>query len=455
MLPEKEDYAAFRQTIMAFMIATPFMTMGLGQGLYYFLPTEKERTRGRVLDAILIVLTMGTVFGTFLYFGGNELLAQRFSNPQVAALLLLLIPLCFAHAIMQLIAPILTILERIYSLTIFNIVSRVMIGILTICPVLIWVNPSAPLIGMTIGTGIACLAGLGLVFWYLPKDKLAPQADTINEILKFSIPLGVGGMIGALNLQLDKLIVSTMCTPEEFAVFSNGAIEIPLIGVLTGSIVAVLMVEMRKAVAENRHEEALELFRKTAIQTSYVLFPAAIFLFVFADSFISVLFSAEYSDAAYPFRIYLFLIPIRTVSFGALMIALGLNKVILFRGVITLIVNCILSLILVRIMGGIGAVVSTVATIFIWTVPCNLFFLSKSLSHPWWDLMPINRLFLIAARLTLYAITLVVLSWVTIDLPQFFRLSIGCAVAATWLMIWWNGKLYTLFDVKRLIAVRS
>lgn len=443
MLPEKEDYAAFRQAIMAFMVITPFMTMGLGQGLYYFLPTENTRTRGRVLDALIIVITIGSIFAAFIFFGGNEILATRFSNPQVASLLLILIPLCFAHAITQLFAPILTIQNKIVSLTLFNITTRVLIGALTIAPVLIWVNPTAPLIGMTIGACITCLLGLALLFFSLPKDDWTPQKNAMKELVKFSLPLGIGGMVGALNVQLDKVIVSMMCSPEEFAVFSNGAIEIPLIGVLTGSIVAVLMVDMRKAVVENRHDEAIALFRKTAIQTSYVLFPVAIFLMIFADSFVSVMFSSRYEGSALPLRVYLLLIPIRTVSFGALLIALGKNNAILHVSLTTLLLNVTLSIALVFLVGPTGAVISTVATVLFWTVPVNLYVLSKSLGCGWFSLLPLSSYLATCTELVWFVVILVIVYWITLNQPHLYRLVLATVTAGTWMMYWWNGRLYS------------
>lgn len=451
LLTEKKDYAAFRQTIMAFMIVTPFMTMGLKHGLFYFLPVEEKRTRGRVIDSLLIVLSTGSIFGIFIYFGGNKILAERFSNPQVAGLLLLLIPMCFAHAITQLIAPILTILDRIYPLTIFNVVSRLFIGVMTICPVLVWVNPSSALIGKMIGAIIVSLVGLALIFRFLPRDNWKPSASAIKEIGIFSIPLGFGTMIGALNLQLDKLVVSSMCSPDEFAVFANGAIEIPLIGVLTGSIVAVLMVEMRKAVAESRQTEALDLFRSIAVKTSYVLFPIAIFLFVYAEPFVTTLFSAAYSESAVPLKIYLLLIPIRTVSFGALLVALGLNNVILFRSLVSLLLNLVLSIVFVYLFGPIGAAVATVSVVLVWAVPCSVFFISRATESSWWRVLPLRHFLKVVLQLIFFGAVLILLALLTTRLPAVLQLLLGTTVAAIWMVIWWNGKLYNLKSMlKRL-----
>src|SRR5688572_20766022 len=88
----KEDLAAYRQTFLAYATVAPLIGMGIGQGMYYFLPVEKGRVRGRVMDGMAVAGFMGLLFALFIALGGNELLAQRFSNPKVANMLLWMIP---------------------------------------------------------------------------------------------------------------------------------------------------------------------------------------------------------------------------------------------------------------------------------------------------------------------------------------------------------------------------
>ena len=84
------------------------------------------------------------------------------------------------------------------------------------------------------------LVAIRIIFKNLPKDNASPSGKSMKEIIKYSAPLGIASMMGTIMLQLDKIIVSSMCTPEEFANYVNGAIEIPLIAVITGSISAVI-----------------------------------------------------------------------------------------------------------------------------------------------------------------------------------------------------------------------
>ena len=70
------------------MFVAPLLQLGVTQGIYYFLPKETERIRGRVVDALVVLAIMGLLFGVVIGVGGNHYLAGEFSNPQVAELLL-------------------------------------------------------------------------------------------------------------------------------------------------------------------------------------------------------------------------------------------------------------------------------------------------------------------------------------------------------------------------------
>ena len=439
---DKTDYAAFRQTVLAYMIVAPFLTVGLNQGIYYFLPEEKHRIRGRIVDVLLVLLISSLSFAAFVGLGGNELIAARFSNPAVAKLLLFLIPFVFANVVIQIVDPIMTTQNRVVELSVFSVFSRILAGVLTVVPLVLWTTPAAAIHGKVIGSLLAAGVGLWLIWKMLPKDDWRPSLASIWEMTKFSLPLGFASMVGVMNVQLDKFVVSSMLPPEEFAVFTNGAVEIPLIGILTGSIVTVLMVDMRQAILEGRSEDALSLFRKTAYKSSIVLFPVAIYLFIFADSFMVTLFSEEYLASSAPFRVYLLLIPIRTVAFSALLLSLGMNMQILVRGLLGLVVNLVLNILLVRWMGSIGAAISTVLLVGVWTLPFNLFYLSRRMKTPWQKFLPLAHFGQVILQLIGFTIVMIGLAFLLSGWPHILRLVISSAIATVWMAIWWNGRIY-------------
>ena len=87
-----EGYATLRQTFLAYDAGEPLLQMGLPKALYYFLPGEKKRARGMLVENLLLLSLIGGAFGIFLTPGGNRILAWRFNNPALEHSLLLLAP---------------------------------------------------------------------------------------------------------------------------------------------------------------------------------------------------------------------------------------------------------------------------------------------------------------------------------------------------------------------------
>jgi O-antigen/teichoic acid export membrane protein len=218
-----------------------------------------------------------------------------------------------------------------------------------------------------------------------------------------------------------------MCTTEEFANYVNGAIEIPLIGVITGSIASVILVDMTKYISEGNKQKALDLFKKAAVKSAAILFPVMVFLLIAGKPFIVTLYSEKYLESVVPFYIYLFVLPIRIVMYGSALMAMGQSKAILIRSVFDLLINLILSIVLVYFFGYLGAAVATILTLYIWTVPYNLYKISRGFGVRMLRTLPIKEL----ARLTLYCLPAVPLALVYLllnNIPFYVQLCVAAAV---------------------------
>jgi len=230
------------------------------------------------------------------------------------------------------------------------------------------------------------------MFKFIQKDSWFPSRDNMLSMVKYSLPLTFAWMMGTLSLQLDQLIVSSLCTPEEFAVYTFGAIEIPLIGILTGSIATVILPDIRRFVVAGKNSEALALFRQAAEKSAWILFPTMLFLLVSADSFMRTFFSAKYAASVTPFRIHLLILPGRIVYFGTLQMALGQTKAIFFRELIGLVINILLGILIVKNIGYIGAAYAKVISMYAWNLSANLFLVSRSMNVSWSAILPFQRL---------------------------------------------------------------
>ena len=181
-----------------------------------------------------------------------------------------------------------------------------------------------------------------------------------------------------------------LCSPEEFAIYANGAKEIPLIGIITSSISVVIMAEMAEKCKAGDKRSALSLFKKSALISSYFLLPVMCFLMFYADDFIHIMFTDKYSGSIVPFRIYLLFLPIRLVNYGTAFIALGQSKKIMYRSIFSLIISSVLCYFFVYIWGMYGAAVAIIGTLYIWAIPYNWYTLSKEFHCSFSYILPLK-----------------------------------------------------------------
>jgi O-antigen/teichoic acid export membrane protein len=431
------DYATYRQTLLAYAFVAPLLMLGLPDALYYFLPGENKRPRSLLMENLLLLSFMAGLFSLFLLFGGNRFLARRFDNPDIARTLLILAPYPLFMLPVSGLSACLIARDRVKQVAIFNVLSRLFMLGAVLTAVLIWRTPVAAIIGTVVGAGIVLLPALKLMFASCKVGSLLPSAEGMWSQLKYAVPLGLAGMIGKIALSLDKMVVSSMCSPEQFAVYVNGAIEIPLIGILTGSVIAILIPDLVKFYKTAQYQELRELWHRAMVKCALLIFPVMIFLFVMAPEVMRILFSAKYEASAVPFRIYLLLLPIRITTFGAIFMASGKNTLILYRSIVGLTLNLVLSIILVKVIGAIGAAVASVIVIYIWTIPYCIFFIGKILHTGIFRIFPYQRL----AKILLIAVVPSIilgagLVWDASDFVKVFTLG-SFYLLAIILLYWW------------------
>lgn len=377
-LLDKEGYATYRQTLLAFVFLMPFLSLGLDKSIYYFLPTSPRRPRGVVLDNLIVLLLSGAAFSLFLALGGNRFLAEQFDNPALRYTLLFMIPYALFQLPVSLLSSVLVVRERVKLLSLYIIISQLLIGLAIIVPTLTWPEAVTAVIGrvaMTVLTGAAAI--LLMIRYSGSGESWKPSLRGMAGSVRFGLPLGLATMTGMLSLKLDKFIVSAMCTPEEFAIYVNGAVELPIIGVITGSMASVLLADMRKMIVAGNNKQALELFGRAAQKGAMFLLPVACFLMVAATPFVQTLFSEKYTASATPFRIYLLLLPARIVYWSPLLYATGRTKGVLLRTTIHMGLNAGVSLVLIQYMGYLGAATGSVLATYLWSIPFNNYILSK------------------------------------------------------------------------------
>lgn len=392
---EKQEIATYQQTFLSFRTLAPFLALGIGNGIYYFLPTEKVRIRGRVIDSILVLACMSLLFSFAIAFGGNELLARKFNNPQVARQVLWMIPYSIFMVPASHHAAVLVSQDRAALSAVYSTIVQLIVGIGTIIPLLLWQSEESAIMGNVIASCLTAVCSIILMIRISPIGPCAPSIKAMRELVAYSLPLGLATMMATLAMSLDKILVSALLGPEEFAVYSFGAREIPLIGLLMGSVTSVIIVQMRRDVSEGNHAGAVDQFRRCAAMSAPLLFPVAGFFIANAQGFITFLYTDSYKEASIPFAIYCITVLVRITTFGPLLTAYGQNWFILKRAFVELFANLILSVLGIRYFGASGAAWATVITIIFIAVPINYVRLCSLSGAKFLDFLPFKKIFMV------------------------------------------------------------
>jgi O-antigen/teichoic acid export membrane protein len=160
-----------------------------------------------------------------------------------------------------------------------------------------------------------------------------------------------------LSMQLDKFVISGFFPPEQFAVFSGGAMELPFITIFSNSINSVLLPGIS---SQDNTSEVAKIYRGAVRKNALIILPMATLFFLFAEPIIVFLYSSRYIAAVPFFKVYTLILPLRIATFGIIFMALGKTRQVLYNAVFTLTANLVLNLVLVRYMGMMGAALATV-----------------------------------------------------------------------------------------------
>jgi O-antigen/teichoic acid export membrane protein len=139
-----------------------------------------------------------------------------------------------------------------------------------------------------------------------------------------------------------------------------------------------------------------------------IIYPLMVYLFIFSEEFITLIFSSKYSGSAPVFRIYLAALIPNVTWYGALLVALGKSRDVFIASSLSLICNLILNLLLIQGFGFLGPAYATVITAFlVWFY--WLFRIRKVLHVGWLDVFPWRKLLFILLSSILLGIIIALL----------------------------------------------
>lgn len=400
------EYGTYRQVMLCFTMVTSLLAMGLPMALYYYLPQQKERSLGVIFENAILLVCMGLLFTTFLWLGGAMLIGAEFRNQQVTTSLLLMSPYAVLLLVRQGFGPSLMSENRVNLLAVYNAVSRLGEGMVIIAAVVMWRSLTSVWLGMMLGSIIGVAAGAVLVLKTYNYSEFNPTLQSGCTQMKFGVTLGLAQMIAMGIDYMDQFLVSSCTSPESYAVYVNGALKLPLIGVIVSSVTTVLLPELVTLYNRGQKAEMLRVWQSAMVKTSLIALPLAIFLAVLASDAIALLFSEKYLGSVAIFRIFLIGLPFQMISYGPMFIAANRNRWIVGINCVVLPIQATMMFFMIKYYGIYGAAVGTVFTQVCVRIFLHIWLIGRITEVPALTVFPWRRLASVLLPLLVLAVPL-------------------------------------------------
>ncbi len=381
------ELGSYRQLFLIYTTFSTLLLLGIPQSMLYFLPKAENAEKQRLLitRSLNLISILALIFALCLLIFRN-FIAQIFHNPQLGNLLIIYALYPLFLFVTQLYSSIMMGLKqplRAAKFTIFSVLS----DFIFIVSAAFFTRNLTIIIWAVIASAFLQWLYAQITLNELKEKKVRFDFASVKEQMNYALPLGLSSIIGMLSIQLDKLMISGFFPPEKFAVFSLGATEFPIVGILANSINSVLLPHLSSTNTATMGELYSGAVRKNAI----LVFPLMALCFIFAEPIFILLYGKIYAEAAVYFRIYLFLMPLRIATYGILFQAFGKTKFIMYNSLFVLIANAVLNYILIINLGMKGAAIATVIVTWL-SVMIYLIQIAKVLKLKLLDFFPIGKI---------------------------------------------------------------
>jgi O-antigen/teichoic acid export membrane protein len=216
--------------------------------------------------------------------------------------------------------------------------------------------------------GVGWLATSAIGLWFIsdcpdaalrqagPDDEgLHARGVSVRQQMLYALPLLGSALMGTVSILTDKMLVSNRFNSEEFAIYANGAFEVPVGVLLVGAVYGVLMSKLARELGNGHVEEAVRLNRLAVQNIAIIVYPSAVFLAVFSREVMVSLFGPMYASSGWVFLVYaLAMLSVLYNPLG-LISATGKTRLNLYLSLAALGTNIAMSWLGIVLFGMIGA----------------------------------------------------------------------------------------------------
>ena len=441
------DYGTFMQVNLVFDTTLYLVVFGLPASLFYFIPQlPPDEVKRFVIQNLVMLLLIGVVAAGVL-FACKSYMAAFMNNSRIEGLVGYVMLLLVLGILCETTEPFLISIGKADRVAKLNIVSAV--GLLLLVTLALWMGYGLEglFLAMAALYGIKLAVVCGHILRLPGAVRPILRIQEVVAQIKFCAPIGSARVLSNIKPKVDQIMISYWYSPELFAIYSRGAISLPITFMVVGNVSNVLLPRLVELGKADRKQEMFNLWHEAMRKVSLLILQLFVFFLLYAEEVIVFLFTEAYRSSALIFAIYLCSIPMELFFYGHIHQAFGITRPIFLGNLLGLPLTILLNFLFHSLFGFTGPAIAWVVTKIL-TIVYHLAIIRKYFSvsflqvFPWLHLVKILGLCLCAAALV-YP-----LKWTGVPIVAILALSAALYASVYLLLLGRAGYLsWSLTDI--------
>jgi len=305
----QEQVGVYRQVFLIIVNANAILPLSFGISVYYFLSRETEERRGAaVFNTLLFNFVVGGVACFALYFY-PQILGNIFQSDEMTRLAPKIGVVIWLWIFSTFLENVAVANREPKMATAFIILAQFTKTALLLLAVVIFATVESFIYAAMLQALIQSIILLIYLQSRFPKFWLQFDFGFFRQQLFYALPFGLAGLLWTLQTDIHNYFVGYRFSEADYAIYSTGCFELPLIGMLAESVTSVMIPRMSELEARHDKSEMIRLSVRIMQKLAFFYFPIYVFLMITATTFISTLFTANYLGSVPIFLINLTLLP--------------------------------------------------------------------------------------------------------------------------------------------------
>mgnify|MGYP002762586771 CR=1 FL=1 len=362
-----DAYGQLSQGLVIIGIMGTLSKFGFDEAIRKFIPEAREeenraKIKGIVWDSVKFISVTSLSLGAAVFLLSDHIAVLLFESPETAPIIRVFAAVPFFSKI----ASIFLDVTLGFNTTKYKVLTvRVAQNIIQLSVTLLMIYLNFGVLGAAYGWLAGIIASLPIALYFMEKNfgpiltsDVKPK-KMYNRMLKFSYPLIFSGIVGTALGWGDTALLGYFMDDATVG-FYNAAYPTALLIVLPAQAISSLALSSFSELGAKGHGQVKAL--KTTTRWVFSMsFPAFLIMALFSDQMMHLLFGKQYAVTGTALTILAFgnLIGTTTGQTGAYLKSNNRTKIIAYNSTINLMLNMALNLVLIPLIGMVGAAIAT------------------------------------------------------------------------------------------------